>query len=126
MQRIEADMKCPKCQFDNDRESIFCERCDHRLDRPYRGRDDKTALSPIFAAVLALGLGAFSVLLVFTKTLEWYIPVALGAAGIVIGTYSLRIAGTVGEKDRMFLFALAGAAVMLSVIGFVMGIGMYS
>lgn len=96
------------------------------MDRPYRGRDDKTALSPIFAAVLALGLGAFSVLLVFTKTLEWYIPVALGAAGIVIGTYSLRIAGTVGEKDRMFLFALAGAAVMLSVIGFVMGIGMYS
>jgi uncharacterized membrane protein len=95
------------------------------LDQPYRGKNESTTISPMFAVAIALGLGIFSALLVLTKTAEWYIPVMVGAIGIVVGTYSLRIARTVADDKKMMMLILAGVAVALSVIGFVMGISMY-
>ena len=117
-------MRCPKCQHENSKEEIFCEQCDHRLDLPYRG-ERRTVFPPRQAAFMAIALGAVAVLFYFVTDM-WYAPAAVGAVGIVLGTYALRILRSIKEDDRTLMMIIAGAGVAMSALGFILGIGMYS
>jgi predicted nucleic acid-binding Zn ribbon protein len=113
-------MRCPKCGYDNPGDAIFCEECDHRIDQPVRR--DGAFLPPMYAVIIALALGVAAVICFLLTEDMWYLPVCLGAIGLVLGSYSLTVirrSAAVDNKTVLSMFA--GAAMALSVVGFVMG-----
>ena len=111
-------MKCPKCSHENSDDTLFCEECDHRLDQPFKQRT--ATISPLIASMAALALGICSV--VTFNFAEYLVPVILGALGLFIGSYSLTVSRRSDTKNKMLFMIAAGAAMALSVIGFVWGI----
>ena len=113
-------MRCPKCHQENPSDILFCENCDHRMDQPVRG--EVTLMPPQFGSFIALALGILSVILYFF-TDTWYWPVAAGALGLLLGSYSMAVIRKSPKMtDKRMLIAVAGAAMGLSVIGFMLGI----
>ncbi|MCL2142665.1 MAG: zinc ribbon domain-containing protein [Methanomassiliicoccaceae archaeon] len=114
-------MKCPKCHHDNPDDTIFCEECDHRMDQPVR-RETAT-IPPLYAVIIALVLGVVSVICYFLTEEMWYVPVCVGAIGLVLGSYSMTVTrNTPNIDNKKELMILAGAAMGVSVIGFMLGI----
>jgi predicted nucleic acid-binding Zn ribbon protein len=115
-------MICRKCGHANPDEVLFCEECDHRLDQPYR--KEKTTFPPLYAVIIALAMGAVGVIMAVMKQ-EWYFAAIPGAFGIFLGSYSLRIAGTMTGNQRQMMFILSVTALILAVAGFMLGILMF-
>ncbi|MDR2866870.1 MAG: zinc ribbon domain-containing protein [Methanomassiliicoccaceae archaeon] len=116
-------MRCPKCHHDNPSDTLFCEECDHRTDQPYRKKS--VIMSPMHAAAIAITLGVISTLFSLVIKGNWIIPVCVGALGIVLGTYSLRVSREVKDDTKGTLMFLSVAAVVLSAMGFMLGIMMF-
>ena len=112
-------MRCPKCGQDNPDGELFCESCDHRMDRPVIR--ERAFMPPRYAALIALVLGAVSLLLYFITEI-WAAVIFAGAVGIIMGTYSLRVSRSVGGNERMLILVLAAAATAMSAAGFILGI----
>ena len=112
-------MRCPKCHNDNPDDALFCENCDHRMDQPVRR--EGPFMSPRYATLIALALGAVSLLFYFIAGAA-IAAVCTGAVGIVLGTYSLRVSRSVKGDDKTLMLILAVAATILSAAGFILGI----
>jgi len=113
-------MRCPKCGIENDKDAIFCEKCDHRLDMP--AKREGPFMPPMHAALIALILGAVSLIFYF-MTDVWAAAICAGALGIVLGTYSLRVSRSAAAGWGTVAI-LAVAATFLSAAGFILGISM--
>jgi len=114
-------MKCPKCRQDNPEGTLFCENCDHRMDRPVV--KDKPFMPPRYAALIAVALGAVSILFYFATNM-WYAPAIAGAVGLLLGSYSFTLIWNTRKDGEKVLLIIAAAAMALSVIGFMLGIRM--
>lgn len=116
-------MRCPKCQHENPDGTLFCEECDHRTDQPYR--KERTTIPPGFAAAVAAVLGAVSLLLCFMVKDIWYAAVIAGAFGLFLGAYSMTVARTLMKKNSNMILIIAVAGMLLSMIGFMLGLSNY-
>ena len=114
-------MKCPKCQHINPDDTLFCEECDHRMDQPGRVREN-TLIQPLYGVLISLAAGLMSVIFSLVVIYGWYIPVVLGAVGLMLGSYSLTVTRRTAPDNQMMLTVLAMAGMALSVVGFVYGI----
>jgi len=122
-------MRCPRCKHVNPPDTLFCEECDQRMDQPVRFERKGATIPPLYATVVALISGAASAALAVSLVLDlaavgWFMPVALGAFGIVLSSYAMRVSRTGAGMD-MNILILSGAALALAVMGFVLGIAMY-
>ena len=115
-------MKCPNCGYDNPGETLFCEECDHRMDQLVRKKNDST-IPPMYAVLAALCLAVISaVCSLVVKDGGQMIPICTGAAGLLLGTYSLSVVRRTVTENKQILLVLTVAAVLISVIGFMLGI----
>ena len=114
-------MKCPRCHHDNPVETLFCEECDHRTDQPYRRR---VSIPPFYLVSASVVLGILAVV-TFYLDMEWFISVATGGAGVFLGGYSMSIVRLSSIDGKTVLVILAGVAIAVSVVGFMLGIASY-
>ncbi len=112
-------MNCPKCGTSNPPDALYCEECDWRLDQPYRKPRER---NPLAFSIAALIVGILSVALILVDGAE-YGSVAIGAVGLVIGSYSVNIPRYLNPENKSLCMALAGAGTFLSIIGFIAGLG---
>jgi hypothetical protein len=87
------------------------------MDQPVR----RETIPRLYSAATAIALGIVSVLL-------WYMEidygaVSLGAVGMVMSSYSLTVGRRIGDRPNVTMVIVSGAALLTSVIGFIMGIG---
>jgi len=111
-------MKCPKCGHDNPDLTLFCEECDWKMIQPFKG--ERAPTPPMYAAILAAILGIASVLL-------WQLEIAYGAigcggVGLVLGGYASRVGRMTTYSNRVPTIVISLVGVLLSAIGFIMGI----
>ncbi len=112
-------MKCPKCGFDNPEDTLFCKKCDWRVDIPYVP-ERKTNASMYCAIALALGVIASA--LYFMK---WYVfAAAVGAIGMVVGGYAINVPRLLNSDNKAVLVTIAGVGLILSMVGFMLGLYM--
>ncbi len=111
--------KCPSCGYDNPPDALYCEECDWRLDRPYRKPKER---NPFAFSVIALIIGIVSVALLFVNGAA-YGSVLIGAAGLVVGSYSVNLPRYLNPENKTLCMAMAGAGAFLSIIGFIAGLG---
>lgn len=112
-------MNCPKCGSENPEGTLFCEECDWRMDQSPKRL--KTGINSVYATYAALAFGITSLVSVLIN-----VPVAAvatGAVGMFLSGYAqtaVRVSGISG-KLRITLVVMAGAAIAMSVIGFIYG-----
>jgi predicted nucleic acid-binding Zn ribbon protein len=111
-------MKCPKCRTENPDDEIFCSNCDWRLDQKYVPERNKKRDPMMFSSV-ALILGAASLVMYFINIP--YAAIGLGAVGLFLGGYSITLCRLV-ECNKNLCMALSGAGLLISIIGFIMGL----
>lgn len=112
-------MICPKCGHNNPPDTLYCEECDWRLDQPFRKPKER---NPLVFSVAAFVIGIVSLALVAIDGAE-YGSVAIGAVGLVIGSYSVNLPRYLNPDNKTLCMALAGAGAFLSIIGFIAGLG---
>lgn len=122
-------MKCPKCGHENPNDALFCEECDWKVtEKPRRERSENFYFY-IATASVVLGLASL-ILAVVNKTNAdapnfgvW--SVALGAIGLVAASFSMtsvRIRDVDG-RTKTIVIAVTGVALIVSIIGFILGLG---
>ena len=110
-----ADMKCPRCGTDNPPETLFCENCDWRMDMKFR--PDRVSNMKMYTYV-ALILGAASVVLAATG--NSMTGAIVGAIVMVMGGYTVSLC-RLTDPGAKASFYIAALALMLGVIGFLVG-----
>ena len=111
-------MRCPKCRHDNPSDTLFCEECDWRLDVPYRQPKKR---NPLAFALVSLAVGAVALVLAFLDGTE-IAGLALGAVGVMLGSYSVNVPRLLDSENKMLCVSLAGIGLVLSMIGFILGL----
>ncbi len=107
-------MRCPRCGKENPPETLFCEGCDWRLDMPFRAQRVRSR-TEVAGATLFLGI-----LAIVCCLFSGIAAAVLGAVAMVAGGYSLSLLKLTGS-DSKGMMAMAGAGLMLGVIGFLVG-----
>ena len=115
-------MKCPKCNHDNPDGVLFCDECDWRVDQPYKRESSIPRMYfPLFSAIFgAVSLVAWY--LAASSSMMQYVAIILGATGMVFGGYSTSFIRITKQDKRMPLMILAMAGILLSVVGFMLGL----
>ncbi len=111
-------MKCPKCGHENGDGEIFCSECDWQLNREYSSEPK------IQKVVITTYVGlVFGVAALIVSTMNYgLIGAIFGAIGMVMSSYSLTLVRVAVAEDRKTLMlVITGAALIASVIGFVIG-----
>ena len=111
-------MKCPKCGFDNPEDVLFCKECDWRVDIPYVPERKPNA---VMFCVLALVIGTAAAVLCMVDGMD-IAAIALGAIGMVLGGYAVNLPRLLGGERKGLLTLVAGIGLMLSMIGFMLGL----
>jgi len=115
-------MRCQKCQHENAEGEIFCEECDHQLGRSYV---PERRTPPMILVIIAVALGAIAIVFGVLIDIGWYVPIGTGAVGLLLGTYTLSIVRLTPMDDKRVPMAMTITAILLSMIGFIMGFSMY-
>ena len=113
-------MKCPKCGLDNPDDEIFCERCDWKLNTPYKG--DGSFNKVLFSSFGGLVFGLTSLLVAI---LDFGIyAVVFGAIGLLLSSFGQTYvrASDMEGNQRMVFVVIAGIGLIASVIGFIFGL----
>ena len=111
-------MKCPKCGHDNPSDTLFCEECDWRMDVPYRPLKKR---NPLAFALVSLVIGAVAIVMAFLDGTE-IVGLLLGAVGVLLGSYSVNVPRLLDSENKTLCVSLAGVGLVLSMIGFIIGI----
>ncbi len=114
-------MNCPRCGHSNPPELLFCEECDWRLDQPFRSPRKR---NPLIISTAALLVGAVAIALVFAQDSSVY-PLAVGAVGLVLGSYSLNVPRHLNSDNKTVCMAISAVGMVLSIIAFMLGIISY-
>lgn len=114
--------RCPKCGHDNPADTLFCEECDWRLDQVYRPEKKR---NPLMFSGIAIIIGAIAAALAFMDGTAVYGAV-VGAVGMVLSGYSVNLPRYIAGANKSLCMALSGVAIVLSVIGFLMGLAAYA
>jgi uncharacterized membrane protein YvbJ len=110
-------MKCPKCGEDNPEGTLFCEKCDWRMDQRC---SRKMAVPALYLCLLSAAAGISSVALYSVLT---YASVALGIAGMVLSGYSFTLARFSQDMQSKTPAVVAAAGgIGTSVAGFLLGL----
>ena len=109
-------MRCPKCGFDNPADTLFCEECDWRLDQRYKGEKKR---NPMQFSTIEIILGA--VALVCALGVSAVGGIAVGVIGMVLGGYSVNLPRYI-ECNKSLCTALAAIGIILSIMGFLLGL----
>lgn len=111
-------MICPKCGNDNPPDALYCEECDWRLDQPFRKPRER---NPLAISVIALVIGIVAVALMAVDGAE-YGSVAIGAVGLIAGSYAVNLPRYLEPENKTVCVALAAVGTVLSVFGFIAGL----
>ncbi|MBR6037470.1 MAG: zinc ribbon domain-containing protein [Candidatus Methanomethylophilaceae archaeon] len=111
-------MKCPKCGFDNPEDVLFCKECDWRTDIPYVP-ERKPNAAMFCALALVIGIAAAALCIKDDTAIA---AVVLGAAGMVLGGYAVNLPRLLGGDRKTLLTLIAGVGLMLSMVGFMLGL----
>jgi hypothetical protein len=111
-------MKCPKCGEDNPEGTLFCEKCDWRLDQKFV---KKIGFPPIFLTSGAAVLGLLSIVAYFAHAGAG--AIVFGIIGMVLGGYSFTLARFNSDGSYKTVGVLLGAVgIFASIIGFLFGL----
>ncbi len=111
-------MKCPKCGFDNPEDVLFCKECDWRTDIPYVP-ERKPNATMFCALALVIGIAAAALCIMEDTAIA---AVVLGAVGMVLGGYAVNLPRLLGGDKKTLLTLIAGVGLMLSMVGFMLGL----
>lgn len=115
-------MRCPKCGHDNPQDTLFCEECDWRLDVRYR---EPKKRNPLAFSAVAVVVGVIALALSFIDGTA-LAGAVIGAVGLVVGSYSVNLPRYIPDCNRGLCTGLAAVGMVLSVIGFILGLIAYA
>lgn len=111
-------MKCSKCGFENPEGTLFCEKCDWRVDCPYV--PEKKRNPAVFSGIAVL-MGVITVACAFALN-QGFVAAGLGAVGMVLSGYAIGVPRHVECDNKQMYMALAGLGIALNVVGFMYGL----
>lgn len=112
-------MKCPKCGHENAEGEVFCEKCDWKLNTPYKevGNFNKV----LFTSFGGIVFGLASLLVSF---LHYGIYGAVfGGIGLLLSSFGqtyIRASGFEGNQRTVFMI-ITTVGLISSVVGFIYG-----